>query len=82
MHGKDEICIQYFDRKTWNYLVSKLWFVKCIQIIRSRRPFLLLLPVSREPLLLAKENGVRFFMFPPHTNLVTGFQLLQISDVL
>lgn len=49
-----------------------MWFVKFLNRIPAKRPVLLLLDghashLSKETLLLARENQVHFLMFPPHT---------------
>lgn len=67
------------------YIDSELfytWFVKFVAALPPRRPVLLLLDghashLSRETLILARENYVHFLMFPPHTTHI--FQPLDVG---
>ena len=59
------------------------WFVKFVANIPPRRPVLLILDghashLSRETLLLAKENKVHFLVLPPHTTHI--FQPWDVGD--
>ena len=83
MKGAPENAIFANSRK--GYIDSELfytWFVKFVNTIQAKRPVILLLDdhashLFRDTLLLAKENGVHFLMFPPHT--IHLFQPLDVG---